>query len=372
MRVLHLEFGRHLYGGALQVVYLLRGLEAHPDIQNEVVVPLETPLPEAVPARETVRFHRMPMAGELDIRLMWRLWKVVRATRPELVHIHSRRGADFWGVLLARWTGVPYIVTRRVVYPEVGWLIRWRMGRAAAVVGISGRVCEMMREAGIPEAKTRCILSTVDTEVYRPGGDRAWFDAEFSIAPGEQVVGMIGQLIEGKGHRVLFEAIPGILEACPGAVFLLFGKGHLEQKLRADVAREPWRERVRFMGFRTDMARVIPNLDLVLHPAFMEGLGVSLLQAAACAVPIVGSRAGGIPEIVKHGENGYLIEPGDSAALAREAIRLLSDAALRARAGESGRALAVERFSIARMAADYAALYAGCAKQAGQDTRNVP
>lgn len=365
MRVLHLEFGRHLYGGALQVAYLLRGLAEHPEIQNEVVVPPETPLPGAVPAREAVRFHRIPMAGELDLRLMWRLRKVARATRPDLIHIHSRRGADFWGVLLARWTRVPYIVTRRVVYPEAGWLIRWRMGRAAAVVGISGRVCEMMLEAGIPEARTSCILSTVDTDVYRPAGDREWFDAEVGLAPGDLAVGMIGQLIAGKGHRVLFEAIPAILEACPKSVFLLFGKGHLAQTLQAQVAREPWRGRVRFMGFRTDMARVIPNLDLVLHPAFMEGLGVSLLQAAACAVPIVGSRAGGIPEIVKDGANGYLIEPGDSTALARYAIRLLSDAALRGTMGAKGRVLAEERFSIARMAADYAALYTRCVENAG-------
>jgi glycosyltransferase involved in cell wall biosynthesis len=360
MRVLHVEFGRHLYGGALQVAYLLRGLAEHPEVENEVVVPMETPLPEAVPVRPGVRFHRIPIAGELDVRIFWRLKRLVKSQRPDLIHIHSRRGADFWGVLLARWSGIPYIVTRRVVYPEARCLIRWRTRKAVAVVGISGRVCEMMGEAGVPAGKTHCILSTVDTAVYRPGREPDWFRAEMRLGTGDLAVGMIGQLIEGKGHRVLFEAIPAILEACPEAVFLLFGKGHLGERLRSHVERQPWRERVRFMGFRTDMARVIPNLDLVVHPAFMEGLGVSLLQAAACAVPIVGSNAGGIPEIIKDGRNGYLIEPGDSKRLSESTIRLLRDPALRTQMGENGRVLTEACFSIHRMAADYARLYADC------------
>jgi glycosyltransferase involved in cell wall biosynthesis len=360
MRVLHLEFGRNLYGGALQVAYLLRGLAAHPEVENEVVVPLQTPLPQHVPVRKGVRFHRIPIAGELDFRLAWRLRSVAKRCSPDLIHIHSRRGADFWGVVLAKWTGIPYILTRRVVYPEAGPLIRWRTRNARAVVGISGRVCEMMREAGVEDARLHCILSTVDTETYVPERNRTWFDAEMGIQPGELAVGMIGQLIEGKGHRVLFEAIPTVLEHFPRARFLLFGKGHLDAQLRDYVTRQSWAERVRFMGFRTDMAAVIPNLDLVAHPAFMEGLGVSLLQAASCAVPIVGSSAGGIPEIVKHGRNGYLIEPGDGTALAHYLTELLQDSTKREQFGRAGRQLALERFSIARMSADYASLYADC------------
>lgn len=357
MRVLHLEFGRHLYGGALQVSYLLRGLSAHPGVENEVIVPIESPLPETLPAREGLRFHRLSIAGELDPRLLWRLRSIAKRCAPDLIHIHSRRGADFWGVLLARSLRIPYIITRRVVYPEAGWLMRWRTREARAVVGISGRVCEMMREAGVPEKRVQLILSTVDTEAYQPGGERSWFEREMKIGPGDLAVGMIGQLIEGKGHRVLFEAIPRVLESVPNAVFLLFGKGHLGDSLREQVKRAPWGARVRFMGFRTDLARVIPNLDVVAHPAFMEGLGVSLLQAASCGIPIVGSNAGGIPEIVKHGENGFLIEPGDSSDLAIRLNALLGNTELRRIMGLRGRELALERFSIEKMSADYARLY---------------
>ena len=99
-------------------------------------------------------------------------------------------------------------------------------------------------------------------------------------------------------------------------------------------------------------------LDIIAHPAYMEGLGVSLLQAAACGIPIIGTRAGGIPEIVRHEENGYLIDPGDSRALGDRLSRLLGDDDLRRRMGQSGRRIAEADFSIPGMVQDYAGLYA--------------
>jgi len=86
-----------------------------------------------------------------------------------------------------------------------------------------------------------------------------------------------------------------------------------------------------------------------VHPAEMEGLGVALLQAAACGLPIVAGRAGGIPEIVRPGINGELIEPGDVDALSGHLIRLLGDAPLRHRYGVAGRALTLAEFSVDAM-----------------------
>ncbi len=358
MKVLHLEFGRNLYGGALQVAYLLKGLAAdHPEIENHLVLPPENPLAKEFPEGAPVQVHDLKSRGELDPRIYLRLKRVVRRTGPDLIHIHSRRGADSWGVLLARWAGLPYVLSRRVAYPEASRLIRWRTARAACVVGISRRITEMMAEAGVPPSRLRCILSAVDTKAYSPREDTAYFREQTGLGPETPVVAMIGQFIAGKGHRVLLEAVPGILEKHPETRFLLFGRGRLEEALRAAVAAESWRDHIVFMGFRTDLARLMSGFQVVAHPAFAEGLGVSLLQASACAVPIVASRAGGIPEVVHDGETGFLIEPGDSAALSRHVANLLGDGSLRGRTGSSGRRLVEERFSISRMVTEYVNLY---------------
>jgi glycosyltransferase involved in cell wall biosynthesis len=109
-------------------------------------------------------------------------------------------------------------------------------------------------------------------------------------------------------------------------------------------------ERVsRFAGFRNDLDKILPCLDLVVHPAFMEGLGVSLLQASACGVPIVGANAGGIPEIVRDGENGLLVPAGDYAALADALRDLVNDPARMRGMGQAGRVLVEREFSLEAM-----------------------
>ena len=114
---------------------------------------------------------------------------------------------------------------------------------------------------------------------------------------------------------------------------------------------------VRLMGFVDDLPTVLGCLDLVVHPADMEGLGVALLQAAAARLPIIASRAGGMPEAVVHGESGLLIEPGDVPALAAALLRLLDDPKERARMGEAGRARVLADFSVDAMCAGNLAVY---------------
>ncbi len=110
-------------------------------------------------------------------------------------------------------------------------------------------------------------------------------------------------------------------------------------------------------GFRDDLPRILPALDLLVHPASMEGLGVALLQAAACGIPIVAGRAGGIPEIVHDGENGWLVEPDDSSALAERINTLLDHPEQAAAFGAAGRRLVEQAFSIPAMAAGNLAIY---------------
>jgi glycosyltransferase involved in cell wall biosynthesis len=117
------------------------------------------------------------------------------------------------------------------------------------------------------------------------------------------------------------------------------------------------RQRVIMAGHRNDMRRWMGNLDVLVHPATMEGLGVALLQAAAAGVPIIASNVGGIPEVVQDQVNGLLVPPGDVAALRVAVATLLGDPPLRRRLGDAGRLLAPTEFGVARMVDDHIALY---------------
>jgi len=355
MKVLHVEAGMHLYGGALQVVFLMRGLAAE-GVDNVLAAPTGSAIAEAGAAH--ARVVTMAMGGDADLGMVGRLRRLIRDERPDVVHLHSRRGSDLWGGLAARLEGVPVVLSRRVDNPEARAWVALKYRLHDRIVTISEGIFRVLEAEGVPRAKLRCVPSSVDVEQYRPGReDRAWLDAEFGLAPDELAVGMAAQFIARKGHRTLLAALPAVLAAHPRTRFLLFGQGPLREAIEHEARAAGFGDRVLFPGFRQDLPRVLPALDLMVHPAEMEGLGVALLQAAACGLPIVAGRAGGIPEIVLPGVNGELIEPGDTAALARHLNTLLGDAALRARYGAAGREHVVARFSVAAMVRGNLAVY---------------
>ena len=343
--VLHVETGRQLYGGALQVSYLMRGLKARG--WRNVLVCTEGAAIAAAPEADRVR--ALPMRGDIDVGFIGRLRQVIRTERPGVVHLHSRRGADVLGGIAARLEGVPVVLSRRVDNPESRpWVgIKYRL--YDRVVTISRGIYDVLLAEGVPRAKLVCVPSAVDGARISGQCDRTWFEREFGVVPGESIVAMIAQFIPRKGHRYLLQAIPGILVQRPQTRFMLLGQGPLLPEVRAHIASAGLSDRVQAPGFRDDLQRMLGCFDLVVHPAEMEGLGVALLQAAAAGVPVVASAVGGIPEIVRDGVNGILVPPKDVAALTRAITQLLADPA-RARAlGDHGRELARREFSIDAM-----------------------
>lgn len=356
MKVLHVEAGRHLYGGALQVVFLLRALrELAPGDEQLLTCPPGSAVGAA--AAEVARVVELPMDGDADAGIAVRLYRLIRAERPDLVHLHSRRGADLWGGLAARLAGVPVVLSRRVDNPEPRWLAALKYRLYTHVITISEAIRWVLLAEGVPASKVTCIHSAVDIERYRPGDDRAWLLDAFHFPAEAKVIGMVAQFIPRKGHHLLLDAVPAVLARHPEARFLLFGQGPLQAEVQGRVEREGLQEVVKLPGFRDDLARILPALHLVVHPAAMEGLGVALLQAAACGVPIVAGRAGGIPEVVRHGENGWLVDPADAGDLARRIDDLLEHPDQAAAFGAAGRGLVEREFSILAMTRGNLAVY---------------
>lgn len=346
MKVIHVETGMNLYGGALQVFYLLRGLQAA-GVENILVCPRGSGIAAVASPYADVR--ELTCRGELDAVFGHRLFRLVCAERADILHVHSRRGADLWGSLVVRRSGQTALLTRRVDNPEPGWLARWKYRPFRRIVTISEGIRQVLLGEGLADGSIECIHSAVDAEAYRREPDPAWFRREFGLPDDAAAVGVIAQLIERKGHRFLIEAAPGILKQCPNVYFLFFGKGPEHEQLEGLCRQAGIAERFRFAGFRDDMPAILPNLQLVAHPALMEGLGIALLQASAAGIPIVAARSGGIPEIVDDGVNGRLVAAGQAGELCGAIVDLLNSPAKRIEMGGKGKRLVEENFSIAAM-----------------------
>lgn len=357
LRVLHVETGRHLYGGATQVLYLMTGL-AEVGVESVLVTPPGSGIETA--ARERgIPVRPVPLAGEGDLRFIPRLRRVMLEEAPHLVHCHSRRGADTLGGVAAAWAGIPAVVSRRVDNPEPPWLALPKYRLFRHVITISEGIRREVLSTGLPPHQVTCVRSAVEVAGWRGPGDRDRLRSLAGAGDGEPVLVVAAQFIPRKGHRDLLAALPTILDEvrgpAPRVVFL--GRGPLEDHLRAEAGRLGVAERVAFPGFVPDLPALLPAADLLVHPATLEGLGVVLLQASAAGVPIVAARAGGIPEVVREGENGLLVPPGDPPALAAAILRVLADPELARRLGEGGRALAEREFTVEAMVRGNLAVY---------------
>lgn len=354
MKVLHIESGRHLYGGARQVLYIMAGL-AQRRVHNLLACPTGAHI--AAPARACAEVLEMPMGGDADAGLMLRLKRAIGSHRPDLVHIHSRRGADLWGGLAARLASVPCVLSRRVDNPEARWIVACKYRLFDHVITISEGIRQVLLGEGLAADKVTTVRSAVDATPYLRDYDKATFRAALGLSEEAPIAGVVAQLIPRKGHRHLLAALPAVLAEHPALQVLIYGRGPLKAELREAIAAQNLGGNVRLMGFVDDLAAQLGCLDLLVHPADMEGLGVSLLQAAAAQVPIIACRAGGMPEAVRDGETGLLIDVGDVAALAAAMNGLLGDAALRAQMGAAGRELVLREFSVDVMCEGNLAVY---------------
>lgn len=359
LTVVHVETGRFLYGGAQQVGYLMKALKGKTN--NILVCPTGASIAEA--AREYAQVIELPMSGDLDLAFIFRLRKVLCATGANLVHLHSRRGADILGALAAKLAGVPCVMSRRVDNREPSWVVPIKYRLYDHVITISEGIREVLINCGVQPQSLTCVRSAVDFGVYQVAPDRSWFEAEFGLPSNARVFGMLAQLIERKGHRYVLEVAPALLERYPDLWILMFGQGPLMESLQAQLEAPEFQGRVRLAGFRKDLPRVLPNLYGIIHPADREGLGVSLIQAASAGLPLIGTRAGGIPEIVRESENGLLMDVGDTARLSACVEQLLQDIQLAEKLGARGREIAEQEFSIEAMADGNFAVYQQvCAK----------
>jgi glycosyltransferase involved in cell wall biosynthesis len=360
MHVVHLETGRHLYGGAQQVLYLLNGLAAR-GVQTTLVCPpgsaIGTAVADLYAEKGTIEIVSLPMAGDLDVGFAGRFARLLVDLRPDLLHVHSRRGADIWGGVAARKAGVPAVLSRRVDNPDFPMLGRQKYRLYDRVIAISAEIRSRLHADGVPERKLRLVHSAVDAASCQPTWSREQFQAEFNVAGNELAVICVAQFIPRKGHATLLDAWRAVQDDCPHARLILFGRGSTEQDLRRQAERLGIAGSVTFAGFRADLKDYLGCADLLVHPALREGLGICLLEAQAAGLAVVACRAGGVPEAVADGVSGLLVPPQNAGAFAAATVRLLGDPQERDRLGAGGREQVHKHFSLEAMVSGNLGVY---------------
>jgi glycosyltransferase involved in cell wall biosynthesis len=234
---------------------------------------------------------------------------------------------------------------------------------AEAWVAMSRKIREEMVEAGVPGERVVLIPHGVDTQRFRPAAaeEQTALRSALGLPPGP-LAAYSGRLLRGKGLETLIDAFAAAADRVADLRLVLLGSGggqflSVEGELRARVAERGLGERVRFAGRVERVFDWLRAADFFVLPSLYEGLGIALVEAAACGLPAIGSRTGGIVDVIEDGGSGLLVPPGDARALALALEAVASDAERRPAMGARARQIALARFDERDALARYLSLF---------------
>ena len=221
---------------------------------------------------------------------------------------------------------------------------RW-LRDADAFVAMSRVIRDEMREAGVPGERIALLPHGVDTERFSPATaeEKRALRRELGLPEAGVVAVYTGRLLRGKGLETLLDAFAAVADRAAGLRLVLVGSGEgqalsVEDDLRRRVAAGGLGTRVVFAGRSERVEDYLRAADVFVFPSVFEALGIALVEAAACGLPAVASRTGGIVDVVEDRVSGHLVPPGDAAALSLALLALASDPLLRASMGQEARA----------------------------------
>jgi len=255
-------------------------------------------------------------------------------------------------LIASKLTRIPaLIVSRRVDFPVggKGWLNYYKYKSVDKIIAVSNGVKQVLTEGGIPEEKVVVIHSGIDIRRFEDIGCHRDLYEEFHLKGEEKVVGAVAALAAHKDYPNFLQAARIMADRFPQVRFLIVGEGKEAGKLKKLSAELDLKRWVIFTGFRKDIPRLLSIFDVFVVSSYLEGLCTSILDAMVAGVPVVATQAGGIPEVIKDGENGVLVPPRDPERLAGAVLRVLNDPELAHRLVETGYSR-VREFSAERMA----------------------
>lgn len=272
------------------------------------------------------------------------LVRTIRDSRVALAHTNCDHSLRYI-MYASRLSGIPYVSHVRDFVRS--WFEPAKiaaLNAAKAVIANSKAVAAACVSAGVRSEHLTVIYNPIEVDLFARTQcmDGGGLRRANTLPENGFLIGIAGQIQEIKGHETLVAAAPAIVNAVPNAHFVVIGEaltdGSREFKMRLQqmIAAAGLSDRFHFLGFRDDPERLFGMLDALTVPSWNEPFGRVVVEGQAAGCPVIGTRAGGIPEIITDGENGVLVEPKDSDALAAAIIRLEQNATLRDRLGRNG------------------------------------
>jgi glycosyltransferase involved in cell wall biosynthesis len=308
-----------------------------------------------------------------DLRAIVQLAQLIRRERPTILHTHTAKAGAVGRIaaLLARGARPPIVIHTfhghvlrgyfgRVKTFGFRTLERWLARTSTALIAVSPEVRDDLVGLGVaPASKFAVVRLGIDLprRVENDDAQRREARRQMGLRDEAFVVGWVGRMTAVKRTKLVVRALQDLVARNVDAFVVLVGDGPDRDQLERYAHELGVIKRCLFLGYQEDVARFYDAIDALVLPSINEGTPVSVIESLAARRPAVATRVGGVPDIVRDGIDGFLVDADDGDALATRLAELAADPELRARMGEAGHARVIERYAVARLVDDVDKLY---------------
>lgn len=295
--------------------------------------------------------------GRADWRAVQQIEEYIQEDEIDLLHTHGYK-ADLYGYMAARRSRKPIVAT---CHNWVGGtaalgiynrLDRMALKRFHGLAAVSDSVAQRLLDSGVSAKKIRTIANGIDVQTF----ERAHALPAFNF-DGSKVIGMVARLDLQKGFEHLLRAARDLCVAFPALKVVIVGDGPDRKAIEDMIQRFGLQSNVILAGQHSDMPGIYAAMDVFVLPSLNEGLPMTILEAMAASKPVIATRVGAIPSVIKDGETGLLVDPGDTYGLRNAVARLLSAPDLCHRIGAAGHAWVSRHYTSEIMALKYRQMY---------------
>lgn len=362
MKVLHYNTARGWRGGEQQTLNLILGLKEYPLTQFAAGQPDE-------PFLERVQHHvhhvlPVKTRGEVNLMAALKLAHFVKKNEIDIIHMHTAHALSL--ALQAKWfyPKVKLIAHRRVdfkIRKNLFSLYKYKTNRLNHIIAISQCIQNILIDQGVPSNKITQIYSTVDPNRFQNVNQKAVekIKQSYNLNKNTFILGNVAALEAHKDQKTLIDSLPHLIDK--GVKFHLFilGEGSLRKALESQIQSLGLTPYVHLVGFKKDVQNYLALFDLVVHSSNEEGLGTSIIDTLAFGVPVLATRAGGIPEILGNNQFGLLSPIKNSKVLADNLLKLIKQPELLKKYKMAGKKRAKD-FAIPNMAKQVFDVYQSC------------
>lgn len=347
MHILHIDEQKTWRGGEQQAYWLIEGLISK-GLSISVIGRKNSPFIEKLQKLPSLNTFELPLYSEFDLLSAWKIANICKETKVDIIHAHTSHAHSI-SIIAKKIFNAPakIVVSRRVSFPPAKNLLsRWKYLNADAILPVSFYVSRTLLENNIPQEKIKVVRSSINLQNLEV---EPYSKKELGVPQNSIVLFNAGALVDHKDHLTLIKSFYLASKENKNLILLIAGEGHLRSKIETEIKKLALQEKVKLLGHRKDVPRIMKSIDIYVSSSWSEGLGTSILEALASKKPVVATDAGGVSEMVINEVTGLLVPPRNPEKLASAILYVINNPEKVNLFINNGRKHIEENFTVQRM-----------------------